>query len=318
MQIETNADLARLGFQLNGQPFGQVITREPRVAIMQGRLLPPEDGRFQYFPVGRWREEFIKAAEVGVDAIEWIYDWQSASVNPLVSAAGIAEMQALSREHNIAVVSLCADYFLDRPFVAAGRADFAGLTTHLIWLLDRCRLAGISRVVLPFVDASRLESPAQRAAVAEMLDTVLPHAAAASVEVHLETALCPGEFAALLARLPHPFLKANYDSGNSASLGYDVALEIAAYGPRIGSVHIKDRLLGGGTVPLGTGDANLPALLAGLRAQSYSGDFVLQVARGPSGEEVEWGRRNVDYFRREWARSATASSAAFVTSKVSS
>ena len=125
-----------------------------------------------------------------------------------------------------------------------------------------------------------------------MLWDVLPHAANAGVELHLETSLGPDDFAALLARLPHPMLKANYDSGNSSSLGYDVRCELAAYGPRIGSVHIKDRVRGGGTVPLGQGDADIPTLLSGLAAIAYRGDFVLQVARGTAGEEVTWARQN--------------------------
>jgi L-ribulose-5-phosphate 3-epimerase len=277
-----------------------------RIAIMQGRLLPPQHGSFQCFPAERWREEFPKAAEAGLEAIEWIYDLQGAVVNPLASAAGITEMQALSKRHNIAVVSLCADYFMDRPFVAAGPAEFADLTTHLTWLIDRARLAGIERLVLPFVDASRIHTFAQTTAIAEMLQTVLPHAAEAGVELHLETAFGPEDLASLLARLPHPFLKVNYDSGNSSSLGYDVSCELAAYGSRIGSVHIKDRILGGGTVPLGTGDADIPALLAGLTANSYAGDFVLQVARGVAGEEVAWARHNIAHLHCQLERAKLA------------
>ena len=278
----------------------------PRIAIMQGRLLPPQHGRFQCFPRDRWREEFGNAARAGLDAIEWIYDVQGASVNPLATGAGIAELQALSRHHGVAVVSLCADYFMDRPFVTAGPAEFHELTAHLIWMLERCRLAGIGRAVLPFVDASRIQSPVQEAAIVEMLQEVSPHAAKAGVELHLETAFGPDDLAAMLARLPHRFLKANYDSGNSSSLGYEVRLELAAYGPRIGSVHIKDRVRGGGTVPLGTGDADIPALLAALAALSYGGDFVLQVARGPAGEEVEWARHNLAYLQRELERANLA------------
>ena len=263
-----------------------------RIAIMQGRLLPPQDGRFQCFPRDCWREEFPRAAAAGLNAIEWIYDLHGADVNPLGSDSGIEEMQALARQHKIDVVSVCADYFMDRPFVTASPAEFTELASHLVWLLNRCRLVGITRIVLPFVDASRIETPAQETQVVEMLWDVLPHAANAGVEIHLETSLGPEDFAALLAKLPHPMLKVNYDSGNSASLGYDVRCELAAYGPRIGSVHIKDRVRGGGTVPLGQGDADIPALLSGLAAIAYRGDFVLQVARGTAGEEVTWARQN--------------------------
>ena len=77
-------------------------------------------------------------------------------------------------------------------------------------------------------------------------------------------------FAELLARLPRELVKVNYDIGNSASLGYDPRDEFAAYGDRVGSVHIKDRRRGRTTVPLGTGDADFPAVFDCLRALAYA------------------------------------------------
>jgi hexulose-6-phosphate isomerase len=269
-----------------------------RIAIMQGRLVPPEDGRFQCFPRERWRDEFALANAAGLDAIEWIYDVQGAGVNPLGSLCGMAQMRDGIRESGVQVVSCCADYFMDRPFVKAGEAEFEELTERLLWLMGRCEAMGITRIVLPFVDASRIESREQEDRVIGMLDRVLPEATQRKVELHLETACGPAEFASMLARLPHPMLKANYDSGNSASLGYDVREELAAYGPRIGSVHIKDRVRGGGTMPLGTGDADIRGLLRGLAGLGYAGDFVLQVARGEAGGEVEWARQNRAFLDR--------------------
>jgi hexulose-6-phosphate isomerase len=124
------------------------------------------------------------------------------------------------------------------------------------------------------------------------------------VELHLETSLAPEPFADLLARLPHPSVKVNYDSGNSASLGYRPREEFGAYGARVGSVHIKDRLLGGSTVPLGSGDADFAALFRCLDDVAYQGDFVLQVARGVGGDEVAWARHNRGFLDSLHAASA--------------
>jgi L-ribulose-5-phosphate 3-epimerase len=278
----------------------------PRIAIMQGRLLPPEGGRFQCFPGERWREEFPHAEDAALDAIEWIYDLYGAAGNPLATDDGVTAMRTLSERHGIAVVSLCADYFMDRPFVTADPVEFAELREHLMWLMGRCQVAGISRMVLPFVDASRIQNHEQGDRIVRLLRAVLPAAAAASVELHLETSLGPAAFAELLAAVPDHMLKANYDSGNSSSLGYDVRQELAAYGSRIGSVHIKDRVLGGSTVPLGTGDADLPALLAGLVDLNYSGDYVLQVARSVPGDEIAWAGANRDYLLNQLEHARTA------------
>ena len=55
-------------------------------------------------------------------------------------------------------------------------------------------------------------------------------------------------------------------------------------GRRILNVHVKDRKLGGTTVPLGTGDADLPKVLSLLVARGYRGNFILQTARAEDGD----------------------------------
>ncbi len=259
---------------------------------MQGRLVPPLGGRFQCFPRDGWAGEFAFAAAAGVDTIEWIYDEFGADVNPIANDDGIDAMQQLSDRHGVRVVSLCADVFMDRPLVRASQPQLEERIGVLIWLIDRARQVGIGRIVLPFVDISSIETDPEFEQVVDTILGVVPRAQEADVELHLETSLGPDRFAALLARLPPGVVKVNYDIGNSASLGYDPLEELAAYGDRVGSVHVKDRVRGGSTVPLGSGDADLPAVFDRLRELQYAGDYVLQVARGEPGDEVRWAQRN--------------------------
>ena len=270
------------------------------IGIMEGRLLPPEEDRFQCFPRQHWALEFELAAQAGLDCIEWIYDLYGADVNPLATDQGIAQMKLLSGQHTVRVLSICADYFMDKPLVRASAAELEERINKLFWLLQRGQLLGINRVIVPFVDASRIDTQAEFDGVIEVLKRVGPVADATGIEIHLETSLEPLRFASLLSKLSHPKIKANYDSGNSSSLGYAPREEFATYGKRVGSVHIKDRLRGGGTVPLGTGSADFPALVAGLKASGYQGDFLLQVARGELGDEVAWTRRNLAYVRKNF------------------
>ncbi len=56
-------------------------------------------------------------------------------------------------------------------------------------------------------------------------------------------------------------------------------------------MHLKDRVRGGGTVPLGTGAVDFPTVFAGLAKAGYRGDFILQSARqdlpgGPGKDPV--------------------------------
>ena len=263
-----------------------------RIGIMQGRLIPPINEKIQCFPREQWAEEFPRAAAAGLECIEWIYDTFGADVNPLNSAAGVAQVKIIAAQHGVAVRSLCADHFMDFPLVCSTESERAERLDRLAWLLNQCRAVGITRVVLPFVDQSAIHTDVEMESVVESLRRVLPAAIANGVELHLETSLSPERFRDLLVRLPSPWVKVNYDTGNSASLGYDPCAEFAAYGERVGSVHIKDRVRGGGTVPLGTGDANFPVVFEELHARRYSGDFILQVARDVPSDEVNWARRN--------------------------
>ena len=167
-------------------------------------------------------------------------------------------------------------------------------------LLRHSAAIGVNRIVIPFVDASAIHSAEDLDVVEEALNRGLKFADETGVEIHLETSLGPAEFAKLLDRIPHAKLKVNYDSGNSASLGFSPADEFAAYGDRIGSVHIKDRVLHGGTVPLGTGNADFPALFSCLKKLDYRGDFTLQVARATSGDEIAWAKQNLAFVHNYW------------------
>jgi L-ribulose-5-phosphate 3-epimerase len=269
-----------------------------KIGIMQGRLVPPENGRFQAFPRGRWADEFRLAAQVPLSYIEWIYDLYGADTNPLTN--DISVLRSAAADSGVAIRSICADYFMDRPFLRCAESECQERLDILHKLLHLAKQVGIQRVVLPFVDASKIETQQEHRTVINVLKAVLPTAQETGVELHLETALPPGDFARLLDQVPSPLVRVNYDSGNSSSLGFVPAEEFAAYGDRIGSVHIKDRVLGGGTVPLGTGDADLSAVFTGLENLHYKGDFTLQVARSEPGEEVAWARSNREFVARYW------------------
>jgi L-ribulose-5-phosphate 3-epimerase len=264
-----------------------------KLGIMQGRLLPPEAQRFQSFPRDRWREEFALAAAVGLDTIEWIYDAYGEDVNPLTTEAGTRELKHLCTVHEIGVESVCADWFMDFPLAEVDVETAAPRWQRLAWLMRRCASLNINRIVVPFVDASAIRTEEDVVMVAAGINALAGLIDTTDVELHLETCLSPLKFAELLQRLHHPRVKVNYDAGNSASLGYRPAEEFKAYGSRVGSVHLKDRRLGSGTVPLGKGDANFGELFGALRAVGYRADFILQVARGVDGDELEWARHNV-------------------------
>ncbi len=273
-----------------------------KFGIMEGRLVPPEDGRFQCFPCKQWETEFAHAAKVPFDYIEWVYDLYGHDVNPLGNPAGtgIERLKNLAASTGVCIRSVCADYFMDKPLVRCTQQERDERLQELARILRNGGDVGVNRAVIPFVDASAIRSNEDFVAVQDALKAALPFAEETGLEIHVETSLGPVEFAKLLDRISHPKLKVNYDSGNSASLGYSPADEFAAYGDRIGSVHIKDRVLNGGTVPLGTGNADFATLFSCLEKIEYRGDFTLQVARGTPGDEVAWAKQNLAFIRGYW------------------
>lgn len=258
-----------------------------RVGIMQGRLLPPFEGRFQAFPAGQWQEEFPLAREAGLDCIEWIYEKPNEAQNPLGSDRGLAELKRTMEETGIRVRSICADYYMQERLI-----DTNGAVEHLHWLMGRAALLPVVYMVLPFVDSSSLSTADQRHGLVELMRDAGAKAAGLGLELHLETDLAPAPFKALLDAIDNPAVRMNYDIGNSASLGYGAEEELALLGPHLGSVHIKDRLKGGGTVPLGEGNADFPASFRMIRRAGFERPFILQAARGEDGGETALARKN--------------------------
>ena len=271
-----------------------------RVGIMQGRMVPPIDGNIQMFPVGVWSDEFALAKEAGIEFIEWIYEWKTESDNPMSTDEGVSRMRSLSESSGVEVASVCADYFMEKPLLGVSSDELQSRIGKLSWLIKSCSALGVGRIVIPFVDNSSIKSEKDEEMALDALGAVLPEAEALNIELHLETDFGPEAFRKFLDRLPHPMLKVNYDSGNSASLGYPHDEELDAYGARLGSVHIKDRVRGEGSVPLGEGDANFEVLFEFLKRLDYQGDFVLQVARGEDGEEVALARSNKAVMKKYW------------------
>lgn len=269
-----------------------------RIGIMQGRLSPPVDGQLQAFPGAGWMREFDRAADAGLDCIEWIYAAPRAEANPIATDRGLREIATAVRNTGVAVRSVCADYFMEHRLVGVDAGAARHAFEHLQWLIGRMAAAGMERLVLPLVDASRLSTDADRIAFIETVERLLPTLRASRVELHLEVDLDPSGVAGILAALRDPAIWINYDSGNSASLGFDPDEEFAAYGRRIGSVHIKDRVRAGGSVPLGSGAADLARVCRLLREVAYEGDFILQTARGTVGDETDLARRNRERVER--------------------
>lgn len=259
----------------------------PRIGFMQGRLSPQVDGKIQAFPWQHWREEFSAGEQAGFELMEWTLDAERLYENPLMTHNGRREVAALSKKHRVAIESLTGDFFMHAPFHKAAGGERERRLNDLQAVCEACTRLGVRIVVIPLVDAGRMETPEEEA---DVLETFSALEQKLGVTVAFECNYAPRALARFIGRLG-PSYGINYDIGNSASLGYDPVEEINAYGARIVNVHVKDRVRGGTTVPLGTGSADFPAVFAALRRARYAGNYILQTARAADGNHAAALRR---------------------------
>ena len=253
------------------------------VGVIQGRLVEKFQGRYQAHPIGYWQREFSIAKKIGLDMIEFILDYNDSEINPLMSTSGIKEIAKISKNTGISVNTICADYFMEAPLQSKDREISEMSVAVMKRLLKNAAQLGVTDIVVPCVDHSSLKKKDEINLFIDKLSQLIPYAEKEGINFSLETDLDPQSFVELLDCFDSDRVTVNYDIGNSAALGYDSIEELDAYGSRITDIHIKDRILGGGPVLLGTGDADFDKFFNKLAEFNYKGPFIMQAYRDDEG-----------------------------------
>ncbi len=258
-----------------------------RIGFMQGRLTDKVDGKIQAFPWNQWREEFSLASQAGFNLMEWTLDQDRLYENPLMTKAGQNEIKNLCHQYHMSIPSLTGDCFMQAPFWKSSGPEKKKLQQDFNAIVKACSLVGIGMIVVPFVDQGRLENQEQEEEVVDYLKSQKDFLKERRVTIIFESDFNPKHLAQFIGRLDDDVFGINYDIGNSASLGFNPKEEISTYGQYIKNVHVKDRLLGGTTVPLGKGAALFETIFSLLKKINYKGNYILQTARADDGHHVE-------------------------------
>lgn len=267
-------------------PSGVAGTLHARLGFMQGRLSPPVDGRIQAFPWDHWRAEFDVAARAGFSLMEWTLDLDGLHENPIMRAGGQAEILRLCARTGVSVRSLTGDFFMQAPFFKRTGPARRKLLGDLQVVLESSVAMGVRLVVLPLVDGGSVETQGQADGLVQDLTVLMQPLRSADLRILFESDFPPDRLTRFIDRFPPDQFGINLDIGNSAALGFEPRAEITALGSRIFNVHIKDRTPGGGTVPLGEGQADFPVTFAALKSVGYNGALTLQTARAIDGDDV--------------------------------
>lgn len=260
---------------------------ENRIGFMQGRLSPIVNGMIQSFPWNNWREEISDAGILGFTKMEWTLDQDRLYENPLMTSAGQEEIIVLSRQQKLSIPSMTGDCFMQAPFWKVGGAERKARQKDFIAILEACSKIGVSQIVVPLVDNGSVQSEAEAIVLRDFLLSLEARLVSLDMRVIFESDYAPQELADFIATYPTSLFGINYDTGNSAAMGFDVEEEFQCYGDRVTNVHIKDRVLGGTTIELGKGNTDFASVFEQLTRANYTGNLILQTARAKDGDHAE-------------------------------
>ena len=268
------------------------------IGIMQGRLLPKFKGRYQAHPLDYWQDEFLIAKDIGLNYIEFILDYNDFQQNPLTFETGINEIINIIQKTNVGVKSICADYFMEAPLHSSNKYAAKKSKDVLNKLIINANKIGVTDIVIPCVDQSSLINEIDQKRLIINLQKSIDLAVKYNINLALETDLPPKNFADLLNEFNSKQVTVNYDTGNSASLGYEMLEEFKCYGQRITDIHIKDRELGGGSVLLGKGAVNFPLFFKILSTIDFKGPIIMQAFRDDEGIDIF--KKQFNWFKKSY------------------
>lgn len=271
------------------------------LGIMQGRLSPSNGRGIQFFPFDAWEKEFVLGKKIGINEIEWIFDYENYQDNPLWREEGIQTVKSVIAQTGVKIRSVCFDYFMRRPFFKFDKSISNEIRKENIEFVRRILISmkeiGAELLEIPMVDDSSIKTVDEEQMMVSFLREVLVMAKPLHIMIGCETDLPVGKFRNFLESIGDDDLFANYDSGNSSGLGYDHEAEILSLAEYIANVHIKDREFHGTTRSLGTGSADFEKVFSALYRIGYKKSILLQAARGADGDEEANIRGQLDFVK---------------------
>ena len=257
-----------------------------KIGFMQGRLSEIVNGKIQSFPWNEWEQEFSRASQIGISTMEWTLDQDNLAINPIMTKNGRKIIKKLSRQFNVHIPSLTGDCFMQEPFWKSSASKTKYLLSDFDAVLQASKEANIRMVLIPLVDNGSIEKKAYEDFLHSKCLERNNFLKDNKMSIIFESDYSPAKLEKFIDRFPPDQFGINYDIGNSAALGFNPTDEFHAYGSRILNIHVKDRLFGGTTVPLGEGDANFDKVFEHINEINYSGNFILQTARSHDGDHL--------------------------------
>ena len=268
------------------------------LGFMQGRLSPTFKGKIQFFPSEHWEKEFYLANKIGLKNMEWTLDYKNLFINPIFTNEGIKKIKHLSKKYSIKIKTLTGDCFMQKPFWKYKNSK--KYIEDLKKIIKACGNLKIKYIIFPLVDKSSIKTKKEEKKIILKFKTLNNFLKKNNTKILFESDYTPDNLKEFIEKFNKENFGINYDSGNSASLNYDVNEEFNLYGKYIKNIHIKDRILRGKTIRLGKGNADFNNIFNNIRKIKYKKLLILQTARSLSkNNDIEEIKINLNFIKKK-------------------
>lgn len=257
-----------------------------RFGVMQGRLVNQERNKIQSFPWKNWKKEFKILKENKFNLLEWTVDSEKFTSNPINTKKGRKKINELKKKFKVKINSLTADFFMEKPFFKEKKIENVNkCIKKLKTILINSNKIKVKLIIVPLVDNASLKRHKINFFVQKIseLKNILKRN---KQMILFESDFKPEKLIKFIKRFDNKFFGINYDTGNSASLGFKFKNEIS-YFEFVRNVHLKDRSYKGQTKRLGAGDFNFNEFISLIYKKKYKGNFIFQTARSKSNKHLE-------------------------------
>lgn len=260
---------------------------KPKFLLVQGRALPQSDESLQSFPFN-WSDEFPLIQQLGFDGIEWIYDKKSEFTNPILDSEESQKIKSISKKFNVSLENIVFDWFITNSLFRKDEISLKNKIKKLVDLIEKSQNIGFKQIIFPLLEENAINNSNDMDIFLKIFsDDILSVLNLNKIEIHFETSLPPISELEFISKLDHNQTKICFDMGNSASMGYDPTDVLNSIAPYLGTVHIKDRLLDGDSVPLGEGAVDFSKVFSILNEINFSGYFSFQAYRDKNSNNTE-------------------------------
>ena len=264
-----------------------------KIGFMQGRFSKIERNKIQSFPWKNWKNELEKCKKVNMKIIEWTLDYPWLLKNPLIQDT--KKTLSFLKKKRIVLNGVTCDFFMQKPFFKLNTKSKMKDIIHVIKKLKNLNI----KLVIPLVDNSSIKNSTDERFVIKTFKRInKKYLYNSKLIICFESDYTPKKLMRFISKFPKSNFGINYDLGNSASLGYNVVDELKLYKGRVYNVHLKDRILNGGNVRFGRGNADFKNFFSNIKKINYKGNFIFQSSRSYSNKHISEMRKNISFMKK--------------------